>query len=64
MQQLQQRREPTEDPYLSDLSPDIHRAIYAGLFFHIAAVARHEDNARANADATAMGRALMVGQQQ
>ena len=64
MQQLQKRREPTEDPYLSDLSPDIHRAIYAGLFFHIAAVARHEDNARANADATAMGRALMVGQQQ
>ena len=62
MQQQQQQREPTEDPYLHNLPQDMHQAVYAGLFFHIAAVARNEDNKKANADATAMGRALLVGQ--
>ncbi len=43
MQGLQQAREPTSDPYLAELDEGMHRAVYAGLLFHIASVAREQD---------------------
>ncbi len=61
MQSLQQSNEPTQDAYLSLLSPDLHRAIYAGLFFHIAAVARNQEDSRSNAEAAAIGKELIAG---
>ncbi len=62
MQLLQQTSEPTQDPYLSLLNSDLHQAIYAGLLFHIAAVAREEDNESAAAKAAAIGRELLIGE--
>ncbi len=61
MQHLQQTTEPTGDPYLRNLTPEMHSAIYSGLFFHIAAVARKTDNLDASKDASAVGRALLTG---
>ena len=43
MQEIQQQVKPQEDPYLSELSPDLQRAVYAGFFFHVASVARDKD---------------------
>ena len=61
MQHLQQTTEPTGDPYLRNLTPEMHSAIYSGLFFHVAAVARKTDNLDASKDASAVGRALLTG---
>tara|TARA_Y100001934_G_scaffold104624_2_gene128701 strand:- start:244 stop:2733 length:2490 start_codon:yes stop_codon:yes gene_type:complete len=60
MQYLQQTREPSADPYLGQLSPDMHQAVYAGLFFHIAAVARSEDKLGTAANATAVAKSLLA----
>jgi len=59
MQKMQQYAEPTQDAYLSELNSELHSAIYAGLFFHIAAVARREDNLDASTEAAAIGQELI-----
>ncbi|MEM7019536.1 MAG: hypothetical protein AAF512_19645, partial [Pseudomonadota bacterium] len=59
MQQLQQQNEPINDPYLSQLSPDMHRAVYAGLFFHLAQIAKAQEKDEASRKALDMGKALL-----
>ncbi len=62
MQTLQQANEPTSDPYLSELEPALHRTVYAGLFFHLAAVAREENNEEARQQALQIGQELLAGE--
>ncbi len=59
MQQLQQAAEPTVDPYLSELDINLKQSVYAGLFFHLAAVAREQDNEQARQQALQVGRELL-----
>ncbi|MEM8496531.1 MAG: fused MFS/spermidine synthase [Pseudomonadota bacterium] len=59
MQQLQQTNEPAQDIYLSALSVELRQAAYAGLFFHIAAVAKQQGKESASRDAAKIGKELL-----
>lgn len=61
MQLLQQTNEPTTDPYLSELDASLQQSVYAGLFFHLAAVAREEGNEQTRQQALQFGRELLEG---
>lgn len=59
MQQMQQSNEPNNDPYLQELNEPLKQTVYAGLFFHLAAVAREEENELTRQQAMSIGRELL-----
>ncbi|MCY4263583.1 MAG: fused MFS/spermidine synthase [Gammaproteobacteria bacterium] len=61
MQLLQQFNEPATDPYLDELENDLRQAAYAGLFFHLAAVAENAENEETRQQALQLGRELLGG---
>ena len=56
MRALLERVEPSQDPYLARLDALERRAVYAGYYIHLAAVARANDEDEAAAQATARRR--------
>lgn len=59
MQFMQQTNEPSEDPYLQELDMPLKQSVYAGLFFHLAAVAREEENEETRQQAMRVGQELL-----
>ncbi len=59
MQFMQQTSEPSADPYLQELDVPLKQSVYAGLFFHLAAVAREEENEETRQQALRIGQELL-----